>query len=207
MNRTALHAIIPVLLALSIAVPTAGQEALSPYAGQESRSIASMSETEVEGFLSGEGMELAKPAELRGYPGPRHVLELAGRLALDPDTRADIEEIEDRMRAEARRLGERYVDAEARLDRAFAEGTVDAETLASLVRTSARVLADLREVHLSAHLAVRERLDAETVRRYMLLRGYRDGHDGGHDHEDHSGGAGQNRSDPGPRRPASGRTG
>jgi hypothetical protein len=34
-------------------------------------------------LLSGQGSGFAKPAELNGYPGPAHVLELAGPLGLD----------------------------------------------------------------------------------------------------------------------------
>ena len=44
--------------------------AQSPYAGQESREIKSLSPAEVDGYLAGAGMGFAKAAELNGYPGP-----------------------------------------------------------------------------------------------------------------------------------------
>lgn len=58
--------------------------AASPYAGEQSRSIKSLSQQETADYLSGKGMGFAKAAELNGYPGPGHVLELADKLALSP---------------------------------------------------------------------------------------------------------------------------
>jgi hypothetical protein len=55
-------------------------EALSPYTGQERREIKALSNEEIDRYLSGDGMGLAKAAELNHYPGPRHVLELADQL-------------------------------------------------------------------------------------------------------------------------------
>ena len=50
----------------------------SPYAGQEERGIKALPQADVEGLLAGAGTPfggMAKPAELNGYPGPRHVLD------------------------------------------------------------------------------------------------------------------------------------
>ena len=47
-----------------------------PYAGQETRVISSLSPEDQRALRAGEGGGLAKPAELNGYPGPAHVLEL-----------------------------------------------------------------------------------------------------------------------------------
>jgi hypothetical protein len=54
----------------------------SPYAGQQ-QSVKALSDEEMSTLLSGQGSGFAKPAELNGYPGPAHVLELAGPLGLD----------------------------------------------------------------------------------------------------------------------------
>ena len=59
--------------------------AQSPYAGQESRESKALSPQEVPDLLAGKGMGLAQAAELNGYPGPMHVLELAAQLQLPPD--------------------------------------------------------------------------------------------------------------------------
>ena len=39
--------------------------------------IKSLSQDDQSALLAGRGMGLARPAELNGYPGPAHVLELA----------------------------------------------------------------------------------------------------------------------------------
>src|SRR5262245_35073714 len=75
-----------------------------PYAGQQTRVVASLSDEDVRGFLDGRGMGLAKAAELNGHPGPMHVLELADELRLTPEQRALVTTAFDRMKAKARRL-------------------------------------------------------------------------------------------------------
>jgi hypothetical protein len=55
---------------------------LNPYAGQQHRPIKALSAADVEALENGQGWGLAKPAELNGYPGPLHVLELADELQL-----------------------------------------------------------------------------------------------------------------------------
>jgi hypothetical protein len=44
------------------------------------RSRQALSDQEVSALLDGHGAGFAKAAELNGYPGPMHVLELADRL-------------------------------------------------------------------------------------------------------------------------------
>jgi hypothetical protein len=46
-----------------------------PYAGQQARSIKALSDEEIAALRKGEGMGMAKAAELNGYPGPVHVLQ------------------------------------------------------------------------------------------------------------------------------------
>jgi hypothetical protein len=53
-----------------------------PYAGLEQRSIKALSGQQIDDLKNGRGMGLALAAELNGYPGPLHVLELADRLGL-----------------------------------------------------------------------------------------------------------------------------
>ena len=48
-----------------------------PYAGMQARPIKALSEQQVADLAAGRGMGLALAAELNGYPGPSHVLELA----------------------------------------------------------------------------------------------------------------------------------
>src|SRR5262245_1477224 len=61
------------------------QHAHSPYAGLDSRDIKALSAEQLADLKAGRGMGLALAAELNGYPGPLHVLELADRLQLSPE--------------------------------------------------------------------------------------------------------------------------
>ena len=64
-------------------------EALSPYTELEKREIKALSKEEIGGYISGDGMGLAKTAELNHYPGPRHVLDLADELQLSGEQRKE----------------------------------------------------------------------------------------------------------------------
>jgi Spy/CpxP family protein refolding chaperone len=168
----------PLLLA---AGPAPAQHA-SPYAGQEARAIKSLSAEEVRDLELGAGMGFAKPAELNGYPGPRHVLELADALALRPDQRERVEHSFERMQRRAVEAGAELIEAERALDALFATGDAEAATLEAAVARAAAARARVRLAHLEAHLEMRELLDAPQVEAYVQLRGY--GH-GGHDPSRH----------------------
>ncbi len=60
--------------------------AQTPYAGMQTRPIKALSEQQMADLSAGRGMGLALAAELNGYPGPVHVLELADKLNLSPDS-------------------------------------------------------------------------------------------------------------------------
>ncbi len=57
----------------------------TPYAGQHTREIKALSPPDIESYLAGQGMGLAKAAELNHFPGPKHVLELADALNLSKE--------------------------------------------------------------------------------------------------------------------------
>jgi Spy/CpxP family protein refolding chaperone len=151
---------------------TPGGDPARPYAGLEERRIKALSEEEVAGLLAGRGMGLALAAELNGYPGPMHVLEHAEALRLAPAQRATAEGLRNRMAGEARTLGARIVALEEELDRLFAGGAADAARLAALAASIGALQGRLREVHLSAHIAMRDALDPEQRAAYARLRGY-----------------------------------
>jgi Spy/CpxP family protein refolding chaperone len=144
----------------------------SPYVGHETRPIKTLSPDEIQGYLSGSGMGFAKAAELNRYPGPRHVLELADRLAVSSDQRRKTERIFETMRAEAVRLGAQLVARERELDSLFAAGTISPRDLDRLVIDLGTLQGRLRAVHLRAHLAQREVLTPEQRGQYDALRGY-----------------------------------
>jgi hypothetical protein len=155
------------------AQPAPGHRAESPDAGLEEREVKGLAPDELRQARAGEGMGLALAAELNGYPGPKHVLELAAPLALDEAQRAAVQAAYDRMHAAAVRLGERWIEAEARLDRVFAEGGATAAAVDAAVAESARLRGELRAAHLRAHLETAAVLRDEQIARYAELRGYR----------------------------------
>ena len=59
----------------------------SPYLGFEKRTIKALSDQQTSDLRAGLGMSLALAAELNGYPGPRHTLELASELNLTDEQR------------------------------------------------------------------------------------------------------------------------
>lgn len=151
------------------------ESTISPYAGQESRGIKSLSLEDIEGLQAGHGTPfggMAKLAELNGYPGPRHVLDLADELELTEMQIEQIDEIYGKMNSEAIVLGEQIISIEQQIDDKFKDGSITEEYLASNVEESADIYGNLRNVHLQAHLEMMDILTPEQVNRYNELRGY-----------------------------------
>jgi Spy/CpxP family protein refolding chaperone len=144
----------------------------SPYTGQEKREIKALSAEEVEDYLSGHGLGLAKAAELNHYPGPLHVLELSDKLKLSEQQRQRTQAIFDDMKSEALPLGEQLLDKERELDSLFASQKVSQAELERLVGEIAILNGKLRAAHLRAHLAQQAVLTAEQIGLYDRLRGY-----------------------------------
>jgi len=144
-----------------------------PYAGMEARPIASMSVEEMTGLRAGKGLSLALPAELNGYPGPLHVLDLADRLRLTPDQKSRTERLFADMRSEAIALGEQVIHAETRLDLIFREKVATAETIADATALTGAAKAALRAAHLRYHLTMVAVLTEDQIAVYRSARGYR----------------------------------
>ena len=159
----------------------AAPESPAPYAGQEQRTVKALSAEETAAYLEGAGMGLARAAELNRHPGPRHVLELAGKLSLTAAQEQAVRKAFDDMHAEAKRLGGRIVEAERALDARVAAADLAPEELDRRVGEIAARQGRLRAAHLRAHLVTRAALSAEQIARYDALRGY--GHAAGaHSH-------------------------
>ena len=90
----------------------------------QQRDIKALSEQQFANLRAGKGMGLALAAELNGYPGPLHVLELADKLSLTPEQRQQVQLLYDTMLSEAIAAGERLIDSERALDAAFAAQAV-----------------------------------------------------------------------------------
>lgn len=155
----------------------------SPYVGLEQRAIKSLSADQIASLRQGEGMGFAMAAELNGYPGPKHVLEMGEEIGLTPLQREEAQLVFDRMRASAIELGEAIVAGEAELDRLFSSGTIDGRMLSEQVASIAALQGELRTVHLAAHLEIADLLTAQQVESYVRGRGYHSGTTEKHSHE------------------------
>ena len=168
------------LLAAPAAFAQHAHPAAAPYAGLQSREIKALSPEDVNRLLQGQGMSLALAAELNGYPGPAHVLELAGPLQLSEAQRAQTQALMDAHKAQARELGKELVQAERALDAAFAGGHATADEVARHTRRIGELQGALRDAHLQTHLKQKALLTPQQVAHYNRLRGYATAH-----HQEH----------------------
>ncbi len=171
---------IRALLCLFAVAPLAqgksGDPPVSPYAGQEIRDIKSLSPEEVDAYLSGKGFGLAKAAELNGFAGPTHVLQLAAELGITAEQRAQTEVLFTSMQLKAVGLGNALVEKERLLDYLFASRAITPALLAETLAEIGSLQAQVRGAHLEAHLAQVEILTPEQNARYAQLRGYGTAH-------------------------------
>ena len=149
------------------------EQAAAPYAGLETRQIKALSDAQIADLRAGHGMSLALAAELNGYPGPRHALELAESLALTPRQRARTESLFAEMKRSAAALGARIIESEGRLDALFASGAATLASIAAATAHTASLQGQLRALHLKYHVEMRKVLSAQQVAQYNDLRGYR----------------------------------
>ena len=146
--------------------------AQTPYAGMQMRPIKALSDQQVADISAGRGMGLALTAELNGYPGPSHVLELADRLVLTADQRARVQTLFDSMKSEALPIGARLLEQEAELDKQFSGHTVTPDSLKASMAAIAMTQGELRQTHLKYHLSTAVLLSTVQMQRYAELRGY-----------------------------------
>ena len=151
---------------LALLAVSATADSQSPYVGQDCRRRRFPTD------LSGNGMGLAKAAELNGYPGPAHVLELAAQLDLTPEQKTKTEVLFKKMQARAIPLGKELVEEERALDRLFASHAVNSESLGQALARIGRLQGQVRQVHLDAHVEQTALLTPAQVEKYNRLRGY-----------------------------------
>ncbi len=149
----------------------------SQYAGQEDRGIKALSQDDIKSLLKGAGTPfggMAKPAELNGYPGPRHVLDafIAGEFTLTHEQKNEIEIVYEDMKSKAIVLGKQIIDIEKNIDEAFVNSIITENHLSEQTSRSADLYGQLRLVHLKSHLSMVEILSPKQVSQYNELRGY-----------------------------------
>jgi Spy/CpxP family protein refolding chaperone len=160
------------LIAMPAAAETTHHGPHSPYAGLEAREIKALSPEQIADLKAGRGIGLALAAELNGYPGPRHVLDLAQELALTNEQHRRTSELFEAMRQETGALGERLIEAERALDRLFAEKRATPQSVAAAAQSAGTIQGELRAAHLRYHLAMMEVLTPQQIQAYNHLRGY-----------------------------------
>ena len=172
MNTTVTFLFLILILAPLSTISAADHSYKSKYAGQEKRAIKSLSETDMEELENGNGWGLAKAAELNGMPGPAHLLEMKGEIALSTGQIEAIEALYKEMKQEAIPLGLELIELERELNDHFAQKTITFEILGVLLESIARVRKQLRYVHLSAHLKTPNIVTPDQISLYNKLRGY-----------------------------------
>jgi uncharacterized cupredoxin-like copper-binding protein/Spy/CpxP family protein refolding chaperone len=149
-----------------------GKLTVASYAGEEKRSIKSLSAEEIEQYRAGAGMGYAKSAELNHFPGPMHALELADRLQLSAEQKRKAQDLMAAHKAQARAIGAKLVAAESAIEALFRAGDVPKEALEKAVQQAAALQGEYRLSHLETHRLMRALLTPEQVARYDEARGY-----------------------------------
>ena len=144
----------------------------SKYAGQEQRTIKSLSSDDIAELTRGGGWGLAKAAELNGVPGPVHLLELKNRVPLTKTQIKQITDIYKSMKAQAIEQGKRLIAAEQELEEHFKKRTITDAVLLTSLTAIAEARKKLRYIHLVTHLKTSKILSETQIKKYNDLRGY-----------------------------------
>lgn len=150
----------------------------APTGAQQAQHHAFLDQ-EREALERGEGFGMAMAADRSGYPGPRHVLDLKAELKLTSEQEKAMQELFARMKERALVGGRAVLQAEQRLEEMFAQQRPEPE-LRQQTRRIAELRAELRWVHLQAHLAARKVLTQAQVEAYHHLRRSSQGHPPAH---------------------------
>ena len=144
----------------------------SPYVEQLDSPVRGLSESEVDNLLNGQGAGYARMAELNGYPGPLHVLDLRSPLNLSAQQTKEIQAVFEQMQSRAKSLGQTIVTKEQKLSDAFASDSITNAELEKQTIELAQLYGQLRKTHLQAHLQINPLLSAEQIQKYNEIRGY-----------------------------------
>ncbi len=161
------------LLAM-VAMPALAQHSHDKQSHSYSRGseVPSLTDEEVRTLRQGDGMGLARAAELNHFPGPRHLLDLAPELGLSDDQTMRIRAIYDRMKSQAVSKGEDIIKAESHLADLFASGEPSVGEMTRVAGHLGTIRGQLQAIHLRAHIEAARELSAGQIREYDRLRGY-----------------------------------
>jgi len=122
------------------------------------------------GLLKGEGMGQAAYAEGNGFPGPKHVLDLAKELELTPAQLKGVKAIHAEMESRAKELGARILRIEGELHAGFKENMLSERSVRDDAEQIGRLRGRLRATHLVAHLKTKALLTQTQIDLYKKLR-------------------------------------
>ncbi|MHC4992594.1 MAG: hypothetical protein ACYTGC_16610 [Planctomycetota bacterium] len=153
--------------------PSEGRSAYADDPLPEDENLRHLTRAQVEGLRSGRGLGLAKPAEMHGMPGPKHVLELANELGLTPTQREHADRLFDRMHDRAVAAGKAVLEAEARVGSIMRDHPPEMGTeLARALAEAGAAWAEVALAHIEAHISMTRVLTPAQIEGYARLRGY-----------------------------------
>jgi len=161
-----------VLLNSFTVIAASGPEYKSKYIGQEKREIKTFSNEDINELRTGEGWGLAKAAELNGFPGPKHVLDMKKEIGLTAEQEKMIIALFWDMKERAITLGNKLIKHEKELNDRFAERNINEKVLEEVLIKISETYKSIRYVHLFAHLQTSDILTEDQIRKYIELRGY-----------------------------------
>ncbi len=123
-------------------------------------------------LLTGAGMAMAMVAEMNGYPGPKHALELKEQLGISKEQVTKIVDIANNVENSAKLKGEEIVAAEQVLNKSFENGTLNEKALRAILERIGKLRGELRFIHLQAHLRMKQILSPNQIQRYNEIRGH-----------------------------------
>ena len=123
-----------------------------------------------DGLLKAEGMGQGKYAEMNGYPGPKHVLDLGDKLKLTATQRKSVQKFYDEMNTRAKELGKQIIQIEQELNDAYANGLISEKAVQNDCEEIGRLRGKLRAIHLAAHMKTKVVLNETQIALYRKLR-------------------------------------
>jgi len=128
--------------------------------------------TDRQSLLNAEGMGLASYAEMNGYPGPKHVIELKEQLGLTTDQLKKTEGLVKGVELSGKLTGQEIVREEEELYKLFEGATANDRTVRAGVERIGKLRGELRFIHLQAHVKMKQILSGNQIQRYNELRGH-----------------------------------
>lgn len=123
-----------------------------------------------EALLKGEVMGQTLIADISGFPGPKHALDMKDELGVSRDQIKKIEDLLNGIDVSAKLKGEDIVIAEDELYDMFDAGIATEKNVRAKVLEIGKLRAEFRFIHLQAHLKMKQILSPIQMARYKEIR-------------------------------------